>query len=151
MECCEDGCPSGRFSHLHRVTLELAVRVTIGCLVTPLTKTLLPRLHSLAGQPALGSVFLVPNFIHLRMMETTVFFGTFNAAERFWYPSLDLCIDTILSELYGQFLRPHGLVFALTCTVNRGTLKLISLSCFVNNLHRIFGQSVCLSKSCPIN
>jgi hypothetical protein len=23
-----------------------------------------------------------------------------------------------VSELYGQFLRPHGLVFALTCTVN---------------------------------
>ena len=25
-------------------------------------------------------------------------------------------------ELYGQFLRPRGLVFALTCTVNCGTL-----------------------------
>ena len=28
----------------------------------------------------------------------------------------------LVSELYGQFLRPHGLVFALTCTVNCGTL-----------------------------
>jgi hypothetical protein len=27
-----------------------------------------------------------------------------------------------VSELYGQFLRHHGLVFALTCTVNCGTL-----------------------------
>ena len=27
-----------------------------------------------------------------------------------------------VSELYGQFLQPHGLVFALTYTVNRGTL-----------------------------
>ena len=27
-----------------------------------------------------------------------------------------------VSELYRQFLRPHGLVFALTCTVNCGTL-----------------------------
>ena len=27
-----------------------------------------------------------------------------------------------VSELYGQFLRPHGMVFALTCTVNCGTL-----------------------------
>jgi hypothetical protein len=27
-----------------------------------------------------------------------------------------------VSELYGQFLRPRGLVFALTCTVNCGTL-----------------------------
>ena len=27
-----------------------------------------------------------------------------------------------VSELYGQFLRPHGMVFALTCTFNCGTL-----------------------------
>ena len=27
-----------------------------------------------------------------------------------------------VSELYGQFLRPHGFVFALTCTYNCGTL-----------------------------
>ena len=27
-----------------------------------------------------------------------------------------------ISELYGQFLQPPGLVFALTCTVNYGTL-----------------------------
>ena len=27
-----------------------------------------------------------------------------------------------VSELYGQLLRPYGLVFALTCTVNCGTL-----------------------------
>ena len=28
-----------------------------------------------------------------------------------------------VSELYGQFLQPLGLVFALTCTVNCGTLQ----------------------------
>jgi hypothetical protein len=27
-----------------------------------------------------------------------------------------------VSELYGQVLQPHGLVFALTCTVNCGPL-----------------------------
>jgi hypothetical protein len=32
------------------------------------------------------------------MMEATVFLGTFNAAEMFWYPSSDLCIDTTLSR-----------------------------------------------------
>ena len=32
------------------------------------------------------------------MMEATVFLGTFNAAEIFWYPSQDLCRDTILSR-----------------------------------------------------
>ena len=49
---------------------------------------------------------MVPNFFHLRMTEATVLLGTFNAAEMFWYPSPDLC--------FGQFLRPRGLVFALT-------------------------------------
>ena len=93
-----------------------SVRVTIGFLVTSLTKALLPRLLSLTGMAALGRVLVVPNIFHLRMMEATVFLGTFNAAKMFWYPSPVLCLDTI------QLLRPHGLVFALTCTVNCGTL-----------------------------
>ena len=59
------------------------VRVTIGFLVTSLTKALLPRLLNLAGWPALGRVLVVPNFFHLRMMEATVFLGTFNAADIF--------------------------------------------------------------------
>ena len=33
----------------------------------------------------------------LKMMDSTVFLGTFNAAEMFWYPSPDLCLNTILS------------------------------------------------------
>ena len=55
-------------------------------LVTSLTKALPPRLFSLAGRPALGRVLVVPNFFHLRMMESTVFLETFNA-DIFWYPS----------------------------------------------------------------
>ena len=31
------------------------------------------------------------------MMEATMFLGTFNAADIVWYPSPDLCLDTILS------------------------------------------------------
>ncbi|KAK6306788.1 hypothetical protein J4Q44_G00237130 [Coregonus suidteri] len=75
-----------------------SVRVTIKFLATSLTKALLPRLLSLAGRPALGGVLVVPNFFHLRMMEATVFLGTFNAADICWYPSPDLCLDTILSR-----------------------------------------------------
>ena len=75
-----------------------SVRVTIGFLVTSLTKALLPRLPSLAGRPALERVLVVPNFFHLRMTEAIVFLGTFNAAEMFWYPSPDLFLDTILSQ-----------------------------------------------------
>ena len=72
-----------------------SVRVTIEFF---LTKALLPRLLSLAGRPALGRVLVVPNFFHLRMMEATVFLETFSAAEILWYPSPDLCLDTILSR-----------------------------------------------------
>ena len=89
------------------------VRVTIGFLVTSLTKDLLPRLLSLAG-PALGRVLVVPKFLHLIMMEAAVFLGTFNAAEMFLYPSPDLCLDTILSrcsadKIMAWFLLRHAL------------------------------------------
>jgi hypothetical protein len=40
---------------------------------------------------------VVPNVFHLWMMEVTVFFGTFNAADIFCYPSPDLGLQTILS------------------------------------------------------
>ena len=82
VECCRDGCPSGRFSHLHRWTLELCQsdHRVLGHLPD---QGPFPRLLSLAGQPALGRASVVPNFFHLRMMEATVFLGTFNAAEMF--------------------------------------------------------------------
>ena len=83
LECCRDGCPSGRFSHLHRGTLELCQSD-----------------HRVIGHlpdQALGRVLFIPNFFHLIMMEDTVFFGIFNAAF-FWYPSPDLWLDTILSR-----------------------------------------------------
>jgi hypothetical protein len=69
-----------------------SVRVTIGFLVTSLTKALLPPIAGpcLAGRPALGKVLVVPKFFHLRMMEAIGFLGTFNA-----FP--DLCLYTILS------------------------------------------------------
>ena len=45
-----------------------------------------------------GRVLVVPNFFHLRIMEASVFLRTFNAGDIFWYPSPDLCLDTILSR-----------------------------------------------------
>ena len=75
-----------------------SVRVTIVFLVISLTKVFLPRLLILAGRSALGRVLVVPNFFNLRIMEATVFLGTFNSAEMFWYPSPDLCLNTILSR-----------------------------------------------------
>ena len=45
-------------------------------LVSSLTKALLPQLLSLARQPALGRVLVVPNFFYLRIIEATVLLGT---------------------------------------------------------------------------
>ena len=115
-----------------------SVRLTIMFLLTSLTKTLLPRLLSLARRPALGSVLVIPNFFHLRMMEATVFLGNFNTAEMFWYPSPDLCLDTILCR---------GLVFALTCTVNCGTLYR-QVRAFPNHVQSIEFTTGRLQSSC---
>ena len=90
--------------------LRSSVRVTVGFLVTSLTKALLPQLLSLARHTALGRVLVVPNFFHLTMMEASVFLVTFNAADIFWYPSPK------------SVPHPHGLVFAPTCMVNCVTL-----------------------------
>ena len=99
-----------------------SVRVTIGFLVTSLAKALLFRLLSLAGRPALGRVLVVPNFFHLRMMEASVL-GDLQCCRHFLVPfPRAVPRHDPVSELDGQFLQPHGLDFALTCTVNCGTL-----------------------------
>jgi hypothetical protein len=96
-----------------------SIRLTIGFLVTSLIKALLPHCSDLPGGQFLEESW----WFYLRMMEATVFFGTFSATEIFWYPSPYLCLDTFLiSELYRQIPQPLGLVFALTCSVNCGTL-----------------------------
>ena len=95
-----------------------SARVTIGFLVTFHTKSLLPRLLSLAGRPAPGRVLVVPNLLCYYIMEAIVLLGTFNAAFPRSVPR-----PNPVSELWGQFLRPHGLVFfALTCIVSCETL-----------------------------
>ena len=70
-------------SHISTEELRNSVRVTIGFLVSPLSKALHPRWLSLARRPALGRVFVVTNLLHLKMMEVTVFFGIFNTADVF--------------------------------------------------------------------
>ena len=99
-----------------------AVRVTIGFLLISLTKALLHLLLSLAGQPALGRVLVVPNFFHLRMMEATVL-GDLQCCRNVLIPfPRSMPQHNLVLGLYGQLLRHHGLVFALTCTVNCVTL-----------------------------
>ena len=96
--------------------------MTIEFMVTSLTKALLPQLLSLAEQPALGRVLVVPNFFHLKMTEATVFLGPSMLQKKLVPFPRSVLRHNAVSELYGQLLRPNGLVFALTRTVNCGTL-----------------------------
>ena len=113
-----------------------SVRVTIRFLVTSLTKALLPQLLSLAGRPALGRVLVVPNVFHFKNDGHCVL-GDLQCCRNVLVPiPRSVPRQNPISELYGQFLLPHGLVFALTCIVNCGTL---------------YKKGVFLSKPCPIN
>jgi hypothetical protein len=93
------------------------------------------RLLSLAGLLALGRVLVVPNFFNVRIMEAIVFLETFNAAEMFWYPSPDLCLDT--------------------CTVNCGTLyrQVCAFQYHVQSIELTTGglQSSCRNTSRMLN
>ena len=59
------------------------------------------------------------------------------------------------SELYGQLLRPHGLDFALTCTVNCGTVyrQVCAFPNYVQSIECTTGglQSICRNISRTIN
>jgi hypothetical protein len=70
-----------------------SVSVTIRFLVTSLTKALLPRLSSLAELPALGRVLVVP----FKNDGGHCVLGVLQLCRHFWYPSPDLCLNTILS------------------------------------------------------
>jgi hypothetical protein len=50
-------------------------------------------------------------------------------------------------QLYRQFLRPHGLVFALTCTINCGTLYR-QVCAFPNDVQSIGFTTGGLQSSC---
>ena len=83
-------CPSLRFSS--RISLYFSL------FIFPSILTCLHRLLSLAGRPALGRVLVVPNFLHFKNDGGHCVLGTFNAADFFWDPFSDLCLDTILSR-----------------------------------------------------
>jgi hypothetical protein len=133
--------------------LSSSFRVTIGFLVTSPTKALLPRLLSLAGRPALGRVLVVLKFFHLRMMEATVFFGTFNAAEIFWYPSPDLCLDTFLSQSSTD--NSFDIMAMFLCTVYCGTIyrQVFAVTNHVQSTEFTTGgvQTICINISRMIN
>ena len=108
VECCRDGCLSGRFAHLHRGTLELcqSEHRVLGHLPDQGPSPPIAQFgRTASSRKSLGGSKL----LCLRMMEA-------NPLPR------SVPRHNPVSELYGHFLWPHVLVFALTCTVNCGIL-----------------------------
>ena len=114
VECCRDGCPSVRFSHLHRGTLELCQsdHWVLGHLPDQGPSPPIDWLGRVASsRKSLGGSKLLP----FKNDVGTVFLGTFNAAEMFWYPSPALCLDTILSWS-SSTSQPHDLMTSFPST-----------------------------------
>ena len=87
-----------------------SVRVIIVFLVTSLTKALLPRMPSVAGQPALGRGFVAPNFIQLKNYGGYCVLGVLQRCRNVLVPfPRSVPRHNPVSELYGEFLWPHGL------------------------------------------
>ena len=115
-----------------------SVRVTIGFLVTSLTKTLLPRLLSLGrvanSRKSVGGSKLLP----FKNNGGHCVLGDLQCCRNVLVPfPRSLPQHNPVSELHGQFLRCHGLIFALTCTVNCGTLYNRQRCAFPNHVQVI--------------
>ena len=114
VECCRDGCPSGRFSHLHRGTLELCQsdRRFLGhppdqgpSLPTAQFGWAASSRKSLGGSKNNGSHCVL---------------GDLQCCRHFLvpFPKSVIWPNPVISELYRQFLQPYGFIFVLTRTVS---------------------------------
>ena len=111
--CCRDGCPSGRFSHLHRGTLE-------DC-QWPSVTSAIPQF----GRAASSRVSVVPNFFHLRMMEATVLFDDLQCCRNFLVP-FPRSVPRHNPDLMACFLLWHALytgVFSFSIEFTTGGLQ----------------------------
>ena len=110
VECCRDGYPSGRFSHLHRGTLEFCQSDywVLGHLPDKGPSLQIAQFGWVSSsRKSLGGskLLLFKNdggHCVLRDLQCYIYF---------WVPfSRSVPRHNLVSELYGQFLRPHGLV-----------------------------------------
>ena len=122
MEWCRDGCPSGRFSHLHRGTLELCQS----------DHWVLSHLPDQGPSPPIAQFGRAAG--SRKYLDCSKLLPFMNDGGHCVLRDLQCCRHFLVpfprsvprhnpvSELYRQFLQPHGLVLALTCTVNCGNL-----------------------------
>ena len=135
MECCRDGCPSERFSHLQRGILELCQS----------DHRVLGNIPDLGPSPLIAQCGRAASCRKsLRGAKPLTFkkdgghcvLGDLQCCRHFLAPfPRSVSRYNPVSDLYGQFLRTHCLVFALTCTVNWGTLNRQACACPINWLY----------------
>ena len=110
-ECGRDSCPSGRFSHLHRGTLELCQsdHRILGHLPDQGTSPPIAQFGQAASsRKSLGGSKLLP----LKNDGGHCVLGNFQCCRTFLVPfPRSVPRRNPVSELYGQFLWPHGLIF----------------------------------------
>ena len=122
MECCRDGCPSGRYSHLHRVILELCQsdHRVLGHLLDQGPSPLIAQFGwAASSRGSLGGSTRLP----FKNDGGHCVLGDLQCCRIFLVPfPKSVPRHNPVLELYGLFLQLHGLVFTLTCTANCGTL-----------------------------
>ena len=122
VECCRDVCPTWRFSHLHRGTLELyqSDQLVLGHVPDQGPSPLIAQFGQAASsRTSLGSSKLLP----FKNDEYHCVLGDLQCCRHFLVPfSRSVPRHNPVSELYRQLFSPHGLVFDLTCTVTWWTL-----------------------------
>ena len=122
VECCGDGCPSGRFSHLHSGTLtELqSDNRVLGHLPDQGPS---PPIAQFGWAASSGKNVGGSKLILFKNDGGHCVLGNLQCCRHFLVPfSRSVNRHNPVSELYGQFLRPHCLVFTLMGIVNCGTL-----------------------------
>ena len=144
---CRDACPSGRFAHLHRGTLELCQS----------DHQVLGHHHDQGPSPPIAQFGWVTS--SKKCLGGSKLLPFKNDGGHCVLVYLQRCRNVLVpfprsvplhnpvSELYGQFLRPHGLVFALTCTVNCGTLHR-QVCAFPNHVQSVEFATGELQSSC---
>ena len=147
MACCRDGCPSGKFSHLHRGTLKLCQsdHRVVGHLPDQGPSPPIAQFgRAASSRKSLGGSKLLP----FKNDGGHCVLGDLQCCRNVLVPfPRSVPRHNPVSELYGQFLQPHGLVFALTCTVNCGTLYR-QVCAFPNHVQSIEFTTGGLQSSC---
>jgi hypothetical protein len=143
VECCKDGFPSGRLSHLHIGTLELyqSDHWVHGHLPDKGPSSQIAQFgQAVRSRKSLGGFKLLP---FKKDCSSLCSWGTSMLQKCFGtLPQIYASTQSCLSSTDDSF-RPHGLVFALTCTVNCG-----QVCAFPNHVQSIEFTTGGLQSSC---